>query len=100
MIWKTTLTFLVTVFKILGDYTTNTKFIRFFVVVSLSLIGLLNIGNAQAQHVNVLAPIGGFVIDGNLQSNSPIAGDWVQGNSGTGGFVLTNHLFTRMKKYY
>ncbi len=89
MTWKTTLSFLVTFFKMLENTLDNKKKIRFPIAVIITYMGLINFGNAQAQHVEVTIPSGGFEIDANLQSNSPInTGDWVQGASGLGGHVL------------
>ena len=47
-------------------------------------------GSINAQVVPVSNPVGGFEIDGDLESGNPTstAGDWVEGSSGTGGFVL------------
>ncbi|MCJ7759434.1 MAG: HYR domain-containing protein, partial [Gillisia sp.] len=87
---KTTLSFLVTFFKMLENTLDNKKKSRFPIAVILACIGLINFGNAQAQNVDVTIPSGGFEIDANLQSNSPInTGDWVQG-PGSGGHVLNN----------
>lgn len=45
-----------------------------------------------AQNAPVLNPAGGFQIDGDLMSNYPVmnGGDWVPGNAGMGGHVLTS----------
>jgi len=89
---KATLSFLVTFFKMLENTLDNKKKIRFPIAVILACMGLMNFGNAQAQNVDVTIPSGGFEIDANLQSNSPInTGDWVQGpGPGSGGHVLEN----------
>ncbi|NND62739.1 MAG: hypothetical protein HKN48_06050, partial [Flavobacteriaceae bacterium] len=55
----------------------------FWAFCSLSLV---------AQVAPISDPTGGFGIDGVLESNNPTSGvgDWVEGNSGSGGFVLSN----------
>ncbi|MFO7719428.1 MAG: hypothetical protein R6W85_03180, partial [Gillisia sp.] len=71
MTGKTTLSFLVTLFKRLENTLDNKNKIRFPIVVFLACLGLINFGNAQAQNVDVTIPSGGFEIDANLVSNSP-----------------------------
>ncbi|WP_158530628.1 DUF7507 domain-containing protein, partial [Algoriphagus yeomjeoni] len=57
-----------------------------FLLFAIFLISSFSFG----QVVPVTTPAGGFEIDGNLISNSPTngAGDWVQGGSGSGGFLF------------
>ncbi|MEE2772793.1 MAG: HYR domain-containing protein, partial [Bacteroidota bacterium] len=63
----------------------------------LSLLLFLGLGSVSAQTAPGVAPVlnptGGFGIDGDLKSNIPVSGigDWVQGASGSGGFVLNNN---------
>lgn len=60
--------------------------------VSLFFLLFVFVINTQAQFVPVLEPAGGFHIDGNLNSNTPVdgVGDWVEGSGGSGGFVFFN----------
>ncbi|MFB9212416.1 beta strand repeat-containing protein, partial [Echinicola jeungdonensis] len=56
---------------------------------SFFLIGLLGLQEGIAQNISVIAPNGGFEIDGNIEADSPTfgVGDWING-SGPGGFVF------------
>ncbi|HCE57535.1 MAG TPA: hypothetical protein DER09_06910, partial [Prolixibacteraceae bacterium] len=67
--------------------------LRFSIAFKLSLliflIGFINL-QANSQTAPVVAPSGGFSIDGDLESNTPATdiGDWISGLTGSGGYVL------------
>jgi hypothetical protein len=64
------------------------KFIRPFTNFTLLFFFLVLISPASfAQVAPVSPPTGGFNIDGTVKVNSAV-GDWVQGTTGTGGYVL------------
>ncbi|MHB1195708.1 MAG: immunoglobulin domain-containing protein, partial [Lutibacter sp.] len=56
----------------------------------LVLLFSTTVGYSQLAPITV--PTGGFRIDGDLQSNTPTTGegDWIQGPSGSGGYVFDN----------
>ena len=93
MIWKTTLAFLVSFFNTIDIVLRNMKITRFSSVIFFIITGFLSTVNLHAQVAPVVKPDGGFHIDGNLQANTPQqgVGDWLIGDSGTGGFVFNNN---------
>jgi hypothetical protein len=67
----------------------NNISIAIFGLVAFLLIFFSNVSYSQT--APVLVPVGGFAIDGNLESNTPTTGigDWVSGPAGLGGHVFT-----------